>query len=293
MITMSLLQQRGLIFTHLHLTGALWDQPPRDSFEDRVAALGKHGCLGMGMGADELERLLTNYSADKIRGVLEDHDVRITEVEVLIGWDAPEEYSGPARERIFRLAEEVGARKVKATAVAPPGVPIGPLDELATKFGQLCDLAADRGLNVALESISVMPGFSYDMAADVVIAADRPNGGLQIDMWHLFRDPTGVAAANKVAGHQVAGVELGDGAARASADLMDECVNGRLLPGDGEFAIIPVLHSLDAKGVDVPLTVEVLSTKLRKLTPDENVARTVAAVRSFLEVARAAEQPFS
>jgi len=132
---MGILQQRDLIFTHLHLTGALWDQPPRDSFEDRVAAVGKHGCPGMGMGADELDRLITNYSADTIRGVLAEHNVTITEVEVLIGWDAPEEFSGPARNRIFRLAEAVGAPKVKATAVAPPGVEIAPLDELATKFG--------------------------------------------------------------------------------------------------------------------------------------------------------------
>jgi sugar phosphate isomerase/epimerase len=290
---MGILQQRDLIFTHLHLTGALWDQPPRDSFEDRVAAVGKHGCPGMGMGADELDRLITNYSADTIRGVLAEHNVTITEVEVLIGWDAPEEFSGPARNRIFRLAEAVGAPKVKATAVAPPGVEIAPLDELATKFGALCDLAADRGLSVALESIAVIPGFNYGMAADVVIAADRPNGRLQIDTWHLFRDPTGLSAIDKIAGHQVAGIELGDGMAQPSADLMDECVNGRLLPGDGEFDIIPVLYALDAKGVDVPLTVEVLSAKLRRLTPVENVAKTLAAVRAFLDVARTARQPYN
>jgi sugar phosphate isomerase/epimerase len=287
-LTMSLLQQRDLIFTHLHLTGALWDQPPRDLFEDRIAAVGKHGGVGMGMGADELERLLTNYGQDKVQAILEEHNVAITEVEILIGWDAPEEYSGPARDRLFGLAEQVGATKVKAAAVAPPGVPMTPHDVLVEQFIKLCDLGAERGLNIALESIAIMPGFSYSQAADVVIAANRPNGKLQIDMWHLFRDPTGLAAVDKVTGSQIAGVELGDGPAQPSANLMDECVNGRLLPGDGEFDVIPLLHKLDAMGVDVPISIEVLNSKLRKLTPGENVSRSIAAIKAFMESARAA-----
>jgi sugar phosphate isomerase/epimerase len=285
---MSLLQQRDFIFTHLHLTGALWDQPPRDLFEDRVAAVGKNGGIGMGMGADELERLLTNYGQDKIQAILAENNVAITEVEVLIGWDAPEEFSGPARDRIFGLAEQVGATKVKAAAVAPPGVPMTPQDVLTEQFIKLCDLGAERGLNIALESIAIMPGFSYSQAADVVIAANRPNGGLQLDMWHLFRDPTGLEAVDKVSGSQVAGVELGDGPATPSANLMDECVNGRLLPGDGDFDVTSVVHKLDAKGVDLPISIEVLSSKLRKLTPSENVSRSIAAIKAFLASARAA-----
>lgn len=287
---MGILQQRDLIFAHLHLTGAFWEQPPRDSFADRVAALGKYHCPGMVMGADELERLLTNYSADTIRGILAEHDVRITGVEVLIGWDAPEKWSGPARDRIFELAETVGAPTVKAAAVPPPGVPPTPIPDLTAKFGELCDLAAARGLTVLLESVAVAAGFNYAAATEVVTVANRPNGKLLLDMWSLFRDPSGKSTIDRIAAEHVGGIELADGHAQPRADLMDECTNGRLLPGEGDFDLIPVLQALDAKGVDVPLTVEVLSAKLRKLTPSENVAHTLSAIRSFLEIARSARR---
>lgn len=284
---MSILDQRELIFTHLHLTGALWDQPPRYSFEERVAALGRHGC-GLGMGADELEALIAEHGAAWVRGVLAEHGVAVSELEVLFGWEAPEEFSAPARERFFRLAEEVGATKVKAAALAQPGMPPLPTDELTVRFGALCDRAADRGITVALESIAVIPGYTYAIAADAVIAADRPNGLLQLDMWHLLRDPTGLDAVARIGGDRIGGVELNDGPEVPAENLLEECVSGRLLPGEGALPVATVLSDVDEKGVDLPLSVEVLSAELRALTPEQNVVRTITAVQTFLKAAREA-----
>jgi sugar phosphate isomerase/epimerase len=282
---MSILHQKDLMFTHLHLTGALWDQPSRYSFTDRIAALGEHGAVGMGMNVDEFGKLLTEYSADQIKGILADHGQRIIELEVLFGWDHSDDAT-EFEEHVIGLADAVGAEKIKASAVTPPGAETIPTDVLTRRFGALCDRAGDHELTVALESIAVMPGFDYGVAAAVVQGADRWNGKLQLDMWHLFRDPSGPAAAESLEGRFIAGVELCDGPAEPSADLMTECVNGRLMPGAGAFPLIPLLKSLDAKGVDVPVSVEVLSAELRELSPSENVAKTKAAVEAFLQIAR-------
>ncbi|TDQ04412.1 sugar phosphate isomerase/epimerase family protein [Labedaea rhizosphaerae] len=282
---MTVLHQKDLMFTHLHLTGATWDQPSRYSFADRVAALGEHGAIGMGMNAEEFGKLLTEYSADQIKGILADHGQRIIELEVLIGWDHSDDAT-ELEDHLIGLADTIGIEKIKASAVTPPGTEVIATDILIRRFGALCDRAGDHELTVALESIAVMPGFNYGIAADTVQGADRWNGKLQLDLWHLFRDPTGPAAVAALDGRFVSGVELCDGPAEPGEDLMAECTGGRLFPGDGAFPIVSLLHDLEAKGVDVPLSVEVLNTELRELSPSENVATSKARIEAFLATAR-------
>ncbi|TDP97986.1 sugar phosphate isomerase/epimerase family protein [Labedaea rhizosphaerae] len=283
---MSLVQPQEMIMGYLQLTGAFWDQPPRDSLEERIAALREFGCVGMGMNIDELERVEAATSRDHLRGMFAGYGVGLVEFEMLAGWEEADDYQGPLRERevrTFALAEAYGVPKVKAFAMAIPGITLAPVEVLAKRFAALCDRAADHGVDIALECLSFMPGFSHAKMVDVVTLADRPNATVQVDMWHLMRDPTGVPSLDRLTGKQIAGVELCDGPAQPPADLMKEAVDGRLLPGDGEWDIAGVLRTLDAKGVDVPISVEILSEELRTLTPRENVARTVTAVRDYLE----------
>lgn len=286
-----LLDQDDVFFTHLHLTGASWDEPVRHSFESRVAALAEHGCTAMGMGQEELAQLLETRKADELRAVLDGHGVRIGELEILFGWDAPAELKEQAdamEHGLLMAAEQVGARRFKASCYYPTGVELPPVEYLAERFAALCDRAAERGLQVALESIAINPGFTYTVAADVVTLADRPNGGLLIDTWHLFRDPTGAEALEKIAGRHVIGIELSDAPAELKGSLNDECTNGRLLPGVGGFDLVGLLRTLDAKGTKVQLAVEVLSAEMREISPSENVARSLTAVRSLLKAARSA-----
>ncbi|MFJ6460764.1 sugar phosphate isomerase/epimerase family protein [Streptomyces sp. NPDC091387] len=286
---MTLLTRTDLGFAYLQLTGSAWQEPVRYTLEERLAALAENNCASMGMSIEELETFLSEYSADKLRGLLSEYAVRLHELEVHFGWNAGPEESAAALEtetRFFELAEIAGIPSVKSCAVYPPGVEMPPTDVLAERFGAMCDRAAARGLNVSLEAMAVMPGFTYQVASDVIAAADRPNAGLLVDMWHLFRDPTGLGSIDQLTGAQIAGVEFGDAPRTASPDVMNEVLSGRLLPGDGDFDITGLLHRLDAKGVDVAPSAEVLSADLRALPLSENIARTAAAVRASLEKAR-------
>ncbi|MGW5445362.1 sugar phosphate isomerase/epimerase family protein [Streptomyces asiaticus] len=287
---MSLLQQRTPFFAHPHLTGSVWPEKVRDSFADRVAAVAAVGAPGMGMGGYELEELLATHSLDELRGILDEHGVRIGEIELLLGWHADGEEGEQARrseEQLFSWAEAFSAERIKTSAVFIPPAEMSPVDLLVERFAALCDRAAERGLTVELEPFAVFPAFHYGVAADVVIAADRPNGGLLIDTWHLFRDPHGLAALERVEGRHITGVELCDGAAEPVGTLQEDCVISRLLPGEGVFDLACVLRTLDTKGVDVTLSTEVLSEDLRRLTPKEVTTRTIAAFRSLLQAVQA------
>lgn len=286
---MTLLTRTDLGFAYLQLTGSAWQEPVRYTLEERLAALAENNCVSMGMSVEELETFLSDHSEDKLRGLLSEHGVRLHELEVLFGWNAGPEEGGPGLEsetHFLDLAVAAGIPAVKSCAVYPPGVEMPPTEVLTERFGALCDRAAARGLNVSLEAMAVMPGFTYQVASDIIVAADRPNAGLLVDMWHLFRDPTGVGSIEQLSGAQIAGVEFADAPSTPSPDVMHEVLSGRLLPGEGDFDITGLLHTLDAKGVDLTPSVEVLSADLRALPLSENIARTAAAVRASLEKAR-------
>ncbi|MEU8629746.1 TIM barrel protein [Streptomyces sp. NPDC048669] len=286
---MTLLTRTDLGFAYLQLTGSAWQEPVRYTLEERLAALAENNCVSMGMSIEELETFLAEYSADKLRGLLSEYAIRLHELEVHFGWNAGLEESAAALEtetRFFDLAEIAGIPSVKTCAVYPPGVEMPPTEVLAERFGAMCDRAAARGVNVSLEAMAVMPGFTYQVASDIIAAADRPNAGLLVDMWHLFRDPTGTGSIDQLTGAQIAGVEFGDAPRTPSPDVMNEVLSGRMLPGEGDFDITGLLRKLDAKGVDVTPAAEVLSADLRALPLSENIARTAAAVRASLEKAR-------
>ena len=68
-------------------------------------------------------------------------------------------------------------------------------------------------------------------------------------------------------------VELSDGQRQNMDDLIDETVNHRRLPGEGEFDIPGYVEACQAVGYHGPWGVEVLSEALRSLPIEEEFQR--------------------
>ena len=142
--------------------------------------------------------------------IVRHHDQPVLELEALRGWDA----TGSAGDRsrhdedvFYDLAELLGpAHHLQAI-----GSIEGDLDHAGEAFGALCDRAAEHGLLVALEFI---PEFTNipDVATAHAIAerADRPNGGLCVDIWHYLRGPSDESQL-RAAAHRILAVQLDDG----------------------------------------------------------------------------------
>ncbi|MGW0558949.1 sugar phosphate isomerase/epimerase family protein [Streptomyces sp. NPDC002926] len=281
-----LLRSRRLFFAHHHLTGAPWGQPAAYAFPERAAAVAGVGSTGIGFDAQELTELVATHSADRVRGVLDEHGLHIGELEVLTWWwGTPDDAdaSRPMEQPMFALADEFGIARLKASAVFLQLSDRPPLEVLAERFGALCDRAAEHGLRIALEPVAAFPNFSYADAAQVVLDADRTNGGIEIDAWHFFRDPTGFAALDRLDGAHISGLELCDGVAEPQVSLMEDSADGRLLPGKGSFDLPRLLREVERRQPDVDLSVEVLSASLRTLSPAENAKHTLAAVDALLD----------
>ena len=77
------------------------------------------------------------------------------------------------------------------------------------------------------------------------------NGGLVVDAWHFTRSGSRLADVTDVA-ELVRDFQICDTAPGAEADLMDECMHRRLLPGEGTADVVGLVRALDAGGAELP-----------------------------------------
>src|SRR5262249_33800513 len=126
-------------------------------------------------------------------------------------------------------------------------------------FARLCEAAGARGLGVALEAIpwSVVP--DARAAWEIVRAGGCANAGLCLHCWHFFRGGAALAQFSDLPGERVLSLQLSDAPATPQADLPQESLRARLLPGDGAIDLVAFLRALDAIGCRAPLGAEVFS----------------------------------
>jgi sugar phosphate isomerase/epimerase len=110
---------------------------------------------------------------------------------------------------------------------------------------------------------------SLDAALAVVEGAGVPNGGIAIDSWHMGKLGIAPEDLRRVPLEYLSWVELSDGRREDMDDLVDETVNHRRLPGEGELDVAAYVEVCRDQGYAGPWGVEVLSEELRNLPMEE------------------------
>jgi sugar phosphate isomerase/epimerase len=200
-----------------------------------------------------------------IRALAADHGIAITDVEAAGDWLGAEPDDVPPRLRtivypadeLVTIASELGAATLTAIHAGVPR----PLDESAAAFARLCDRAAEVRVRVALEFAAWMGIGSLATAWDVVRTANRPNGGLLVDLWHHRRSSDDDQLLASVPPDRIFSVQVCDATAAPRAPL-DEDVLYRMLPGVGDLDVVGFLRLLASMGVDAPIGIEVFDADL-------------------------------
>jgi sugar phosphate isomerase/epimerase len=278
-----------VIVSSLTLSGSPAGEVPRFTFEARVAAAGAAGFDGIGFMTSDYEAARARGLTDAdMRAILAHHGVALDEIEFLYGWGVDDEWteSGRHGEAVaYAMADAFGSRHVNAGSFLPKGT-LGSVERTAEGFAGLCDRAAEHGLLVALEFLPWSDIPNAAAAWDIVVRAGRPNGGLLVDVCHLFRSGCDAASLKAFPAESVKAVQFADALARPAGDLEAEAIGQRRLPGEGELDLVGFVQALDAMGVDVPVSVEIISPEIQALPVDEAGARAYAATRRVLSAAR-------
>ena len=251
-------------------------------WRDRCANAARAGFSGLGLWhADIRHQLETGSTLDEMARIFRDAGLRHLEVEFLADFFAapgtPErQASDELKPLLFDTAAAFEAHHIKVGNI--PGTPCE-LGRLTEEFAALCDEAAQRtDARIAYEFMPFdVNVHTLDDALTVVTDAAKPNAGLAIDTWHMSKLGIPPEDVGRIPPNHLAWVELSDGPVQYMDDKIDEVINHRRLPGEGEFDIPGYVEACRSIGYDGPWGAEILSAELRALPLEEAVKRTYEA----------------
>ncbi|MEI6496367.1 MAG: TIM barrel protein [Actinomycetota bacterium] len=249
--------------------------------DDRIRLAATNGFSSIGLYVGHYQQLLDDGEAPgRVRELLAEHGVRLAEIEVIPGLGA--DGAGGERAAAFEatayaMADTFGCRYLQV--IGPANLPLA---EAAQAFGALCDRAADHGLVVGLEFLPFNDIATVIDARHIVETADRPNGGICVDIWHHERGLADLDAIAALPGELITGIQLNDGSkVPQNDDYYTDCLANRCAPGEGEFDVAGFLTAVRATGSTVPVSFEVCNSVYGWAHPDEHIAslgRALAAL---------------
>ncbi len=211
---------------------------------EKIRIVGEAGYQGIGLWADELERLRAeDGSLEAVLNALWETGLQVVEICAVGGWMwVPEEKREEvfARcEKAFRLAEEMGCEVVIACA----GDGEGEMEQAIQDYAALCDLGGRYGVTPALEFIGPLQRVKDVASAwEVVKAVERPNAALLLDTFHFYRGGSRLEDLAQVPGDKVALVHINDVKDLPREQLTD---GHRVMPGEGILPLQQMLSLLD------------------------------------------------
>jgi sugar phosphate isomerase/epimerase len=234
--------------------------------------------------------VLETRSLREMKEVFDDNGLRHLELEFLMDWfldpdDDRRSASDEIRELLFDAANALDAHHIKVGNI--PGV-AAELSKLTERFGELCvDAAQHTDAKIVYEFMPFDTNVrSVDAALAVVEGAGAANGGIAIDTWHMTKLGIEPDELRRIPPEYLSWVELSDGRLDDMDDLVDETVNHRELPGEGEFDVRAYIETCIEHGYPGPWGVEVLSDELRNNPIDVIFRRAYEATASQFEQER-------
>jgi sugar phosphate isomerase/epimerase len=242
-------------------------------WRDRCDEAAKVGFSGIGIWHADLEHVLERRSLREMKEIFDAAGLKHLELEFLMDWfldpgDERRKASDEQRRFLFEAAAVLEPHHIKVGNI--PATP-APLEQVTERFAELCADAADH--HAATIAYEIMPFDPNVPSLDAVIAlaqgAGATNGGIAIDTWHMGKLGIPPEDLRRIPLEYLAWVELSDGMRENMPDPVDETINHRRLPGEGEFDVAAYVDVIGDMGYAEPWGVEVLSEELRNRPMDE------------------------
>jgi sugar phosphate isomerase/epimerase len=246
-------------------------------WRDRCSEAARVGFTGIGLWHADIEHQLETRTLKEMKDIFDDAGLTYLQVEFLADFfvekgEPARKESDERRRMLFDIAAAFDAHHIKVGNI--PGTPCE-LGTLTEAFAELCrDAANNTAATVVYEFMPFDVNVnSLETALTLVQDADQRNGGLAIDTWHMGKLGIEPDELKAVPLRYLSWVELSDGQRQNMDDLVDETVNHRRLPGEGEFDIPAYVEACRSVGYQGPWGVEVLSESLRSLPIEEAFQR--------------------
>jgi 2-keto-myo-inositol isomerase len=242
----------------------------KNSFEADLPMLSRNGWTDVEIWLTKLETFLQSHSLAEARSMMAADGIKAVAASSQGGlllsrggerashWDH-------FRHRLTLLAE-LG---VPALVVTPDFVPQASADDYlraAAALGEAAELASTFGVRIALEFQKTSPFCAcLETAMALIEQSGAINAGVCFDVFHYYTGPSKPEDLAQVTPQNLAWVQVSDlsGTPRELAGDGD-----RILPGDGDFQLGPIIEHLGRIGYDGHVSLEVLNPHLWQVAPD-------------------------
>lgn len=250
-------------------------------FEADIQALGRAGWSAVELWLTKLETYLRDHSVADAKGLLAENQVQAVSASgqggLLLSRDAERaEHWGLFARRLEWLGE-LGVSTLVIAADRVRDLAPEDLGRAVDSLGEAAALADRSGVRLALEFQAVGSACtSLDTALALVSQVGAANLGIGLDLYHYYTGPSKFEDLAYLTPANLAWVQVCDlsGVPRELAGDAD-----RILPGEGDFQVGPILDQLGSIGYDGHVSLEVLNPQLWAIPVD----RLADAARQSME----------
>ncbi len=254
------------------------------SFADDLAAFAEGGCQAMEVWLTKLETHLETHPAAETRKLVEDRGLTLAAASYQGGLLLSQGEERRAHYDHFKkrlsLCEYFGIQTMLVVADFINRVDATGLERAVVSLTQAAQWAAGFGVRLALEFRgSATFCSSLDTALSLVTACGESNVGINFDVFHYYTGPSKFEDLRLLTRNNLAFVQLCDlaGVPRELATDAD-----RVLPGDGDFQLGPILQHFRTIGYDGWVSVELMNPMLWQMKASHVAEISMAAVRRVL-----------
>jgi len=256
------------------------------AFADDVARYSDVGCDAIEVWLPKLEQHLERHSVDDTRRLLEMRGMKLIAAAYQGGLLLSQGDARNAHHELFRrrldICQRFGIPTLIVAADFVDKIERGDMDRAIVSLKQASQWAAGFDVTLALE-FRGKGAFcaSLDTALGLVHAADEPNLGINLDVFHYYTGPSKFEDFAHLTPDRLAHVQLADLAGIPRELAAD---GDRILPGDGEFQLQPILEVLRRIGYSGWVSLEVTNPTLWRAQPAQVVEIAWTALRKVLGV---------
>jgi sugar phosphate isomerase/epimerase len=254
-------------------------------FAEDVVAYAEAGCTALEVWLTKLEQHLEKHSADDTRRLLDEHGMALAAASYQGGLLLSQGEQRRAHFDHFRrrldLCQHFGIPTLLVTADFAGPVDPTALERSVVSLKQAAQWAAGFGVRLALEFRGRAPFCaSLDTALALVAQCGEANVGVNLDVFHYYTGPSKFEDLALLTPANLAFVQLCDlaGVPRELATDAD-----RVLPGEGDFRLEPIVEQLRRVGYDGWVSLEVLNPTLWQVKATQVAELGLLALRRVLD----------
>jgi sugar phosphate isomerase/epimerase len=255
------------------------------TFAEDVDAYAAGGCEAMEVWLTKLETHLETHSLADTRKLLDDRHVTPAAASyqggLLLSQGEQRKVHYDHYRRRLELCEQLGIPIMLVVADFVGRIEQVDLERAVVSLKQSAQWAAGFGVRLALEFRGSATFCScLDTAIALVGECGEPNVGVNFDVFHYYTGPSKFEDLGLLTAENLAFVQLCD-LAGTSRELATD--SDRVLPGDGDFQLAPILQRFRDIGYDGWVSLELMNPSLWKSKASQVAEVGMAALARLLD----------